>query len=182
MHVPSKKKNPDYYQLITDPIDLSTIEENILSGRYISAQGFDHDLHLLFRNVELYCGKKSEIGVGVSRLRRLYNTILADAAPELEEVLGPEGSALTLSAYQEREEKEEEEPPPPSEVEEEEEEEEEEVIRCICNIFRDEGVMIQCEKCTTWQHCDCVGVSPDVENYMCEQCLPRPMNRVSPPL
>ena len=27
------------------------------------------------------------------------------------------------------------------------EEEEEEIIRCICNIYRDEGLMIQCEKC-----------------------------------
>lgn len=29
----------------------------------------------------------------------------------------------------------------------EEEEEEEEIIRCICNIYRDEGVMIQCDTC-----------------------------------
>ena len=28
-----------------------------------------------------------------------------------------------------------------------EEEEEEEIIRCVCNIFRDEGLMIQCDKC-----------------------------------
>ena len=28
-----------------------------------------------------------------------------------------------------------------------EDEEEEEIIRCICNIYRDEGLMIQCEKC-----------------------------------
>ena len=30
---------------------------------------------------------------------------------------------------------------------EEEEEEEEEVIRCVCNIYKDEGLMVQCEKC-----------------------------------
>lgn len=34
------------------------------------------------------------------------------------------------------------------------EEEEEEVIRCICGIYKDEGLMIQCEKCyvstATW--------------------------------
>ena len=36
--------------------------------------------------------------MGVYKLRRLYNTILADAATELEEVLGPEGCALTVSA------------------------------------------------------------------------------------
>jgi len=27
------------------------------------------------------------------------------------------------------------------------EEDEEEVIRCVCGIYRDEGLMIQCEKC-----------------------------------
>jgi hypothetical protein len=27
------------------------------------------------------------------------------------------------------------------------EEEEEEVINCICGIYKDEGLMIQCEKC-----------------------------------
>ena len=30
-------------------------------------------------------------------------------------------------------------------------EEEEEIIRCVCNIFRDEGLMIQCEKCEVSQ-------------------------------
>lgn len=29
--------------------------------------------------------------------------------------------------------------------------EEEEIIRCVCNIFRDEGLMIQCEKCEVSQ-------------------------------
>ena len=46
-------RNPDYYQLIEEPIDLSTIEKNILSGHYKSAQGFDRDLKLLFANVEV---------------------------------------------------------------------------------------------------------------------------------
>lgn len=32
------------------------------------------------------------------------------------------------------------------------EEEEEEVIRCVCGIFRDEGLMIQCEKCFVSNH------------------------------
>ena len=29
--------------------------------------------------------------------------------------------------------------------------EEDEIIRCVCNIFRDEGLMIQCEKCEVSQ-------------------------------
>ena len=57
-------------------------------------------------------------------------------------------------------------------------EEEEEVIRCVCNIYRDEGIMICCEKCDTWQHCECMGVSPEVEDYLCELCDPRPVSKV----
>lgn len=34
-----------------------------------------------------------------------------------------------------------------SQERQEEDEEEEEIIRCVCNIYRDEGLMIQCEKC-----------------------------------
>lgn len=30
-----------------------------------------------------------------------------------------------------------------------------------------------------WQHCDCMGVNSDVEHYLCEQCDPRPVDRVS---
>ncbi len=30
---------------------------------------------------------------------------------------------------------------------EREDDEDEEIIRCVCNIYRDEGLMIQCEKC-----------------------------------
>lgn len=36
--------------------------------------------------------------------------------------------------------------------ERQEEEEEEEIIRCVCNIYRDEGLMIQCEKCEVSRH------------------------------
>ncbi|CAB0002433.1 unnamed protein product, partial [Nesidiocoris tenuis] len=54
--------------------------------------------------------------------------------------------------------------------------EEEDVIHCICGIFRDEGVMIQCERCLVWQHCYCVGASSNVEKFLCERCSPREVN------
>ena len=28
-----------------------------------------------------------------------------------------------------------------------------------------------------WQHCDCMGVDGDVQNYQCEKCAPRPYCR-----
>lgn len=54
--------------------------------------------------------------------------------------------------------------------------EEEEVIRCICGLYRDEGMMIQCERCLVWQHCDCVKADSSFEHYLCEICQPRPVD------
>lgn len=54
--------------------------------------------------------------------------------------------------------------------------EEEDVIHCICGLFKDEGMMIQCERCLVWQHCDCVGADASVEHYLCERCSPRTVN------
>ncbi|SHO79483.1 Similar to S.cerevisiae protein SET3 (Defining member of the SET3 histone deacetylase complex) [Malassezia sympodialis ATCC 42132] len=52
------------------------------------------------------------------------------------------------------------------------------VIRCICECDDDDGFTIQCDKCFVWQHCACFGMShssvPD--EYLCEQCDPRPVD------
>lgn len=52
-------------------------------------------------------------------------------------------------------------------------EEEEDVIRCICGLYRDEGLMIQCERCLVWQHCECVKADVNAPSYHCERCQPR---------
>ncbi len=54
----------------------------------------------------------------------------------------------------------------------------EEVIRCVCGIYKDEGKMIMCDRCEVWQHCDCMSVSDDIDKYLCEECDPRPVNKV----
>lgn len=52
----------------------------------------------------------------------------------------------------------------------------EEVVRCRCQLFDDEGLMVQCEKCETWQHSDCLGpqnakAALETEHYVCSECL-----------
>ena len=46
------------------------------------------------------------------------------------------------------------------------------VIRCVCNMYHDEGLMITCAVCDTWQHCECVGVTPEESKsgYLCGHC------------
>ncbi|KAJ6646257.1 Inactive histone-lysine N-methyltransferase 2E [Pseudolycoriella hygida] len=57
--------------------------------------------------------------------------------------------------------------------------EDDSITRCICDYEHDDGYMIQCDKCTSWQHVDCMGIDrqniPD--KYKCETCEPRPVDR-----
>ncbi|XP_058466441.1 uncharacterized protein LOC131439452 isoform X2 [Malaya genurostris] len=57
--------------------------------------------------------------------------------------------------------------------------EDDSVTRCICDLTHDDGYMICCDKCSAWQHVDCMGIDrmniPD--EYNCEMCQPRPVDK-----
>ncbi|KAG8179697.1 hypothetical protein JTE90_025653 [Oedothorax gibbosus] len=152
--LPSKRKNPEYFTKIKLPIDFATIEKNIITGQYKSVDAFEDDFLRLFENAEEYYGKTSDMGHKISLLRKVYDGAKTDAMILFEDILGDSMSSVFAS----------------SKTDETRSEEDDEVIRCICNIFKDEGLMIQCDKCFVWQHCDCIGVDGKVEKYLCEQC------------
>ncbi|XP_058910755.1 histone-lysine N-methyltransferase ASH1L isoform X1 [Kogia breviceps] len=167
LNLPPKKKNADYYEKISDPLDLSTIEKQILIGYYKTVEAFDADMLKVFRNAEKYYGRKSPVGRDVCRLRKAYYNARHEASAQIDEIVGETASEADSSE---------------TSVSEKENghEKDDDVIRCICGLYKDEGLMIQCEKCMVWQHCDCMGVNSDVEHYLCEQCDPRPVDREVP--
>ncbi|XP_050022312.1 histone-lysine N-methyltransferase ASH1L [Alexandromys fortis] len=167
LNLPPKKKNADYYEKISDPLDLSTIEKQILTGYYKTVDAFDADMLKVFRNAEKYYGRKSPIGRDVCRLRKAYYSARHEASAQIDEIVGETASEADSSE---------------TSVSEKEtgHEKDDDVIRCICGLYKDEGLMIQCDKCMVWQHCDCMGVNTDVEHYLCEQCDPRPVDREVP--
>ncbi|KAM5200907.1 histone-lysine N-methyltransferase ASH1L isoform 2-T3 [Hipposideros larvatus] len=167
LNLPPKKKNADYYEKISDPLDLSTIEKQILIGYYKTVEAFDADMLKVFRNAEKYYGRKSPTGRDVCRLRKAYYNARHEASAQIDEIVGETASEADSSE---------------TSVSEKENghEKDDDVIRCICGLYKDEGLMIQCDKCMVWQHCDCMGVHSDVEHYLCEQCDPRPVDREVP--
>uniref|UniRef100_A0A670YUV8 ASH1 like histone lysine methyltransferase n=1 Tax=Pseudonaja textilis TaxID=8673 RepID=A0A670YUV8_PSETE len=165
--LPPKKKNADYYEKISDPLDLTTIEKQILTGYYKTVEAFDGDMLKVFRNAEKYYGRKSPIGRDVCRLRKAYYNARHEAAAQIDEIVGETASEADSSETSLCEK-------------ESGHEKDEDVIRCICGLYKDEGLMIQCDKCMVWQHCDCMGVNSDVEHYLCEQCELRTVDREVP--
>ncbi|XP_050785986.1 histone-lysine N-methyltransferase ASH1L isoform X5 [Gopherus flavomarginatus] len=167
LNLPPKKKNADYYEKISDPLDLATIEKQILTGYYKTVEAFDGDMLKVFRNAEKYYGRKSPIGRDVCRLRKAYYNARHEASAQIDEIVGETASEADSSETSICEK-------------ENGHEKDEDVIRCICGLYKDEGLMIQCDKCMVWQHCDCMGVNSDVEHYLCEQCDPRSVDREVP--
>lgn len=156
MTLPNKRKLPLYYVRIREPLDFSTIEQNINSGLYCSLEAFDQDICKVLNNNLRFYGRTTNLGIASVRLKKIYMDAKKDAHPQLVDVLG---EALPASLVAEKD---------PAE--------EEEVIRCICGLYRDEGMMIQCERCLVWQHCDCVKADSTFEHYLCEICHPRPVD------
>lgn len=46
-------RNMQYYEKVSDPLDLSTIEKQILTGHYKTVEAFDADMLKVFRNAEV---------------------------------------------------------------------------------------------------------------------------------
>ncbi|XP_010210929.1 PREDICTED: histone-lysine N-methyltransferase ASH1L, partial [Tinamus guttatus] len=88
LNLPPKKKNADYYEKISDPLDLATIEKQILTGYYKTVEAFDGDMLKVFRNAEKYYGRKSPTGRDVCRLRKAYYNARHEAAAQIDEIVG----------------------------------------------------------------------------------------------
>jgi hypothetical protein len=86
--LPSKRKLPQYYQRVTDPIDLCTLEQNIVTGFYRTVESFDRDMSRLFNNNVRFFGRTSELGIAATRLRKAYNLAKTDFLAQIEDILG----------------------------------------------------------------------------------------------
>lgn len=173
--MPSKKKSPQYHKLITKPIDSYTINSNLDNGHYTDLELFDADIQRFFENSNIFFGSNTPESGIIKTLMKAYEekqnqikqTLRATSHSNDSVNVKVEQSAVEQNLNEIDSGAKLENVNPPTV------EPQEDIIRCICGLFKDEGIMIQCGKCYIWQHTECVQVDISIENYLCERCEPR---------
>ena len=70
MRVPSQEQRPDYYRIISSPIDLQTVQNKIDQGQYTTMESFMLDLRMIWHNAIVVFEKGSRISLDADILRR----------------------------------------------------------------------------------------------------------------
>lgn len=70
---PAKREYPDYYEVITQPIDMETIESKIKGERYNTEEELISDFKLMFHNCQRYNEEGSVIHTDATTLERVLN-------------------------------------------------------------------------------------------------------------
>jgi len=89
LELPSEEEYPEYYKVITQPIDMNTIEDNINSAKYSSEEAFIHDFDILFANARHFNEEGSQVYLDsivlekqLRKKKRSLATANADGAPK----------------------------------------------------------------------------------------------------
>eukprot|EP00012_Vannella_robusta_P009085 CAMPEP_0206205910 /NCGR_PEP_ID=MMETSP0166-20121206/14538_1 /ASSEMBLY_ACC=CAM_ASM_000260 /TAXON_ID=95228 /ORGANISM="Vannella robusta, Strain DIVA3 518/3/11/1/6" /LENGTH=194 /DNA_ID=CAMNT_0053626093 /DNA_START=152 /DNA_END=736 /DNA_ORIENTATION=+ len=78
MVLPSPKDYADYYRLIKDPIDITTISQRIEDDYYNSISSFQADIDLLFNNAKRYNVEGSQVHTDAVFLQNLCHSLLKE--------------------------------------------------------------------------------------------------------
>lgn len=159
LSIPSKRKLPQYFERIPRPIDLAAIETNVETGTYTHPQLFDEDVLRMFSNAVKFYGMATAESDAAQLLLDAYTQKKKQCLVRLEQIIGSDG----LQSFV---------PSKPNQLLLLNVDPNEDIIRCICGLFIDEGIMIQCAKCLVWQHTQCTGADTSADSYLCENCDP----------
>ncbi|KAI9580485.1 transcription initiation factor TFIID subunit 1 isoform X1 [Glossina fuscipes] len=88
----NSKLVPDYYHIVTKPMDLQTMRENIRQKRYHSREEFLADLNQIVENSTLYNGPRSSFTIAAQRMLKNCFDLLAekeDKLMRLEKAINP---------------------------------------------------------------------------------------------
>lgn len=66
---------PDYFTIIKNPMDFSTIKKRLNAGLYTNFKEFNDDMNLVFNNCFLYNGEKSYVGSMCMKVKVEYDRL-----------------------------------------------------------------------------------------------------------
>ncbi|KAG1446673.1 hypothetical protein G6F46_009442 [Rhizopus delemar] len=82
---PIRLNIPDYFQVIKQPMDLSTVDQKLQKNQYKSVNAFVADVRLIFQNCMQYNGTDSTIAVLCRNLKAAFEKCLRGMPPAAEE-------------------------------------------------------------------------------------------------
>ncbi|CAO3629056.1 unnamed protein product [Cunninghamella echinulata] len=91
----------DYYQIITQPMDMSTIEKKLNEFEYANAMEFEHDVKLMFRNCYTYNLKEHSVYQSGEKLEGYFDKYWKKAHKK-EEAKGVQKGSKKLKVVVER--------------------------------------------------------------------------------
>jgi len=74
---PIRLNIPDYWDVIKQPMDMSKIKENLLSGKYTDSKQFVRDIHLMFENARTYNPVGHPVHTLADRLEKSFEEQMA---------------------------------------------------------------------------------------------------------
>ena len=74
----SKEDVPDYYDLIAEPMDLSTMEQKLEKDQYDNMESFIYDVRLGFNNCRKYNNEATTYYKNATRLEKFFNSKLKE--------------------------------------------------------------------------------------------------------
>ena len=103
---------PHYHKIIKKPMDLSTIEKNLIGGQYENAKEFEGDVRLMFSNCYKFNPPSDAVHTMGKELEQIFDTIWARKKQWIEEhapASGPQSPRSSPELDDDDEEEEEEE-------------------------------------------------------------------------
>ncbi|XP_050336751.1 histone-lysine N-methyltransferase ash1 [Bactrocera neohumeralis] len=189
----NKKKKAVKAPPKTDVTDLKTVQSNIEQGYYKQPSEFNADMQKVFSVAQRHAVKGSRNENALQALIKAYERKKAESYERLLEIVGGDESMLKGFCDQTKKLADEKDKMFESIISITSNHVandittsvitptcNEDIIRCICGLYKDEGLMIQCARCMVWQHTECTKADVDADNYLCERCEPRIVDREIP--
>ncbi|KAL1982309.1 hypothetical protein VTN96DRAFT_1467 [Rasamsonia emersonii] len=81
LHLPDRKKNPDYYRAIALPIAIDTVENKLNNYEYPTVTALESDLKRMVSNAKFYNDKSSLIFADAERIRKILSNNMPKINP-----------------------------------------------------------------------------------------------------